>query len=389
MKKYIVLFFSLLLFACGEREVPNPVGPSVLSISKHKIPAFMNPGKSYTISVSVQSGSGGHGQKIDSVRLAIFKKGDTAPSMLSALYDDGQAVRQNNGDIVAHDGIFTQTMTWDPGVTGREKYFFEFSAANNGGTSAEPLRVEVVSLDNVPPLIVSAVVPDSLSSGFDSARLELAVIDSNGTDDIKSAVFHLMKDQTSYGSGELLPGSSTGAADSGEVRFSVQLDSSFAAGKLGRFDISFEAIDRSDAVSEPYKRDIYIENLPPVVFNLDAAAFVEKPKTGITTTLLKISVRDPQSLDDIKQVKLSWQKPDSSYAGESPFDLYDNGKPFDLNPAKWQSGYRGDEVAGDGVYSITGVFDPSQPSGHYKLIFWAVDLAGQKSNQIVHYVEFK
>ncbi|MBN1999719.1 hypothetical protein JW935_19345, partial [candidate division KSB1 bacterium] len=122
---------------------------------------------------------------------------------------------------------------------------------------------------------------------------------------------------------------------------------------------------------------------------LEAASTVEKPKTGITTFLIKISVRDPQSSKDIKNVKMSWQKPDSSFAGESPYDLYDNGKPFDLNPSRWQAGFRGDEVEGDGVYSITGIFDPSQPEGQYKLVFWAVDLVENKSNQIVHYIEFK
>ncbi|MBN2001012.1 hypothetical protein JW935_25935, partial [candidate division KSB1 bacterium] len=280
MRKFVVLTFFVVITACSERDVPNPVVyRSAPALAKYKIPAFLNPGREYTLSVSAQTS--GIEQKVDSVRLEVFKKGESTALFFYVLYDDGQAVHENDGDVVAFDGIFSQKLTWNPATAMREKYMFVFSAADDKGRSSEPLQIEVVSLDNVSPVIVDATGPDSLLSGFDGRQLfEIVAIDSNGTDDILGATFRLERDQTVYTQGPMESQLSTTTYDSGLVAFSLAVDSSFAAGLSGRYDLVFEVTDRSDVVSLPYKKESYLENKAPVVFNLEAASTVEKPKTG-------------------------------------------------------------------------------------------------------------
>ena len=102
--------------------------------------------------------------------------------------------------------------------------------------------------------------------------------------------------------------------------------------------------------------------------------------------LITVRVEDEQSAADVKLVKLEWKKPDGTFSKNSPFTLYDNGLPWNEDFSGWDDGWRGDKVAGDGVYSITGIFDPNQPLGNYELTFYAEDFAGNVSERITRIV---
>ena len=102
--------------------------------------------------------------------------------------------------------------------------------------------------------------------------------------------------------------------------------------------------------------------------------------------LITVRIDDDQTLLDVNDVKLEWKKPDGTYSLNSPFDLYDNGLPWNEDFTGWDDGWRGDENAGDGIYSITGIFDPNQPLGDYELTFYARDFSGNTSERITRII---
>ena len=156
--------------------------------------------------------------------------------------------------------------------------------------------------------------------------------------------------------------------------------------------MTFYAVDRTGEKSESRIADMNFANFPPVISDLTAPDSVQRPTQNEEQflDLVTIHVRDNQTLADIKSVRVIWEKPDGTFAEDSPLQLFDNGLPVKPpNFDGWQFGYRGDEVAGDGVYSITIVFDNNvakNPLGDYKLTFYAEDWAGNTSEKIEHII---
>jgi hypothetical protein len=385
MRNFIGLIVILTLISC-QRDLPTTHIDRIAPVVKvHSLPVLLNPGKTYTIAVSVESASGVG--SVDSVGLNVFKIGATVPIFHSALFDDGSYLDPDDGDVVAHDGFYTQKILWTVSEKSNQSYIFNFIATDKNGTESRAVEDTLVSLNNIAPHIVGVTMPDTLPSGFKGTKLfEVSVTDSNGVQDIQGVSFKIVQNNKVILQAPLGPQLSPIQYPADVVAFSMLADSSFSAGMKGLYEIHFIASDISEDVSEPVIRNLYMENSEPMLHDLSTVSQIKRPESGIITFYVTVGVRDPQSVKDIKSVRMTWLKPDGTYSTNSPFELYDNGLPFDLNPSMWNAGYRGDKIAGDNYYSITAIFDQNQPLGDYILTFEAQDRAGNKSSALSHIV---
>ena len=385
MYKFLTLLFLMTLFACDKRDLPTNVeGDSTFTIEKRILPSFINPGKSYPISAKINSESP---LDVDYITLNIFKQGSSTPTMTLLLYDDGGAEHVDDQDIVAFDGIFANVLNWEPTGNSRESYDFSFEvqANNQNITLVEP----VISLDNVPPQILSVDLSETLASGFETELIKAEISDSNGIDDIAKVLFKGIQNERTVFEGELFKDSASPPNNENAVVFAKIIDSTFAAGKKGDYQIIFEAVDKSNFTSPPINKNMTIENNPPTIGNVSGPAEFERPNSGTDRFLLSVDINDEQSLLDVWNVQLEWKKADGSYSSNSPFRMYDNGLPFNEDFSGWDDGYRGDVTANDGTFSIVGIFDPGQPLGNYTLTMYAFDLVQNKSAEIVHIIKLK
>ena len=386
------LLFSLLFINCSDRSLPEgPTSSTQAQIKDHKTPESLNAGKTYLISVFVDNRE--LAKEVEYISLSIFEEGQTSPARVLELYDDGGAVYPTDGDIIAFDGYFTNHLEWQSDTGEDKDYIFRFEAIAAEGLSLDPYEKTIVSLQNYPPTIIEIVTPDSLPSGFEeNILLTATVTDSNGLDDVKNVLFRGIPDDTSFPEfeGELYDNGENGDALSGDGIYSLAIDKTFAIARKGEYELIFQATDKSESKSVEKNTRISIINKAPQLYNLQSLSEVRRPiGDSQTAFLMTISVDDPQTREDINFVRILWQKPDGSFSNNSPFDLFDNGLPFDLQPDKWNNGYRGDEVENDGIYSITGIFDSDDELGDYTITFYAEDFAGNESDSITHIITLK
>ena len=151
----IVFLLLFVFFSCAERELPVVPEDSVLPvIEKHIVPEFINPDKSYTISVQVKSST-----EIEYVKLEIYKEGTSEILSEQKLYDDGAAVHKNDGDVIAHDGLFTQVVKWETDEDAQQNIVLEFVTIKDNEETGEPLLVTVISQKNIMPEIFHCGLP--------------------------------------------------------------------------------------------------------------------------------------------------------------------------------------------------------------------------------------
>jgi hypothetical protein len=377
MKKTL-LGLSLLLLgaACSQRELPQQntnTGPFLLE--KHIIPEVVNPGRVYPVSVRLIGGA-----MVDSVRLDALSFSRT-PLRTYWLFDDGGTLHADSGDQVAFDGYFSQNILWTSDSQAAEELIWRFEATTREGKTVEPMEVNVSSQKNSAPVLISVDIPDTLHSGFEGViKFRAQADDSNGVVDIDQVKCSASQSGVAAFELSLPPENEPGV-------FEFALDNSFAVAKKGLYDLNFQAIDRSGALSSSVGRSLSIENRAPRLSDFMHADSVALPDAGMMTAfLITVRVQDDQSAADIKSVMLEWKKPDGTFSKNSPFTLYDNGLPWNEDFTGWDDGWRGDATAGDGVYSITGIFDPNQPLGDYQLTFYAEDFAGNFSDHVTRIV---
>lgn len=362
----------LLLAACT-RELPQtPANDGPFALEKHIIPTVVNPGKSHQVSVRMLGGA-----EVDSVKLTVLSP-SSAVLAVFGLFDDGGAQHHGSGDQVAFDGYFSRNILWT-GSDQAAELIWRFEAVTRQGVIVPPLEATVVSQKNSAPVLLSVEAPDTLRSGFvGTIKLTAVAVDSNGADDLA------MVKCAAYQGGIL---AFEMVLNRENDRFAFALDYTFAVAKRGLFDFKYQAIDRSGVLSNEINRLLFIENQPPQLSEFSHADSVQVPEAGkMVAFLITVRVEDEQSAADIKSVKLEWKKPDGTFSKNSPFALYDNGLPWNEDFSGWDDGWRGDKVAGDGVYSITGIFDPNQPLGDYELTFYAEDFAGNVSARVTRII---
>jgi hypothetical protein len=248
--------------------------------------------------------------------------------------------------------------------------WFGCEPPNAGGDGAVAVLTEpVTSFDDQTDRFYMAVlvtlpddaVPDSVWSEMYLVAGPLA--DYLGTDTVMARAT-LLDDATG---GDIVPGDGVyGAAfasplppgSSGDVRFE------FMAQGADLFTLT-------DTLS--------LINLRPVILEVSALSTLTLPDTGITQwslDTLRVTVTDPDGLEDIKGVNFSLLKPDSTLGNAGvPVDLVDDGE-LGL----------GDKVAGDGIYSRVIGLQADADSGIWVYRFVATDFNGSRSDTAFHSV---
>jgi hypothetical protein len=394
MKKIIIILMLGIFLNCDKRELPTQSGENIsTTIEQYFGPKVINPNTKVKVSVYVTAPQ--DIKTVGEVELTIAKVGSNEIVANHYLYDDGAAKNPDDGDVIAYDGVFTQVFMWSPTDMVDNKYNFEFKTSSTDGQEEATLQVEIISLTNRPPEIRNVSMPEILESGFSGVQyFRVTVFDTLGVEDITKVTFKGRKDGAIQFDGELTDEGTDGDQVAEDGIYTFQFDRSFAAGKKGQYELEFVASDRSGATSEPFLQNMMIENDPPYIVETSAPDSVTRPPLGEYIYFpVTAKVDDPQTMEDVKNVQLKFQKPDGTYPSQGPyFKMFDNGLGFDIN--YWDQGFRGDEVEGDSVYTTIIIFgantEENEPElGDYTLTFEVEDWVSQKTDTTKHIITLK
>jgi hypothetical protein len=145
---------------------------------------------------------------------------------------------------------------------------------------------------------------------------------------------------------------------------------------IGDFQVEVTALNKSNVTSNTLSSFVSVERLnrPPMLSDLVAPDSVS---VSASIVLLQPTVRasDLDGQGDIQRVFFNSFKPDGSPSSGNPFQMFDDGN---------AGGTSGDQVSGDGIYSLVIQLPPGTPKGEYRFEFQAADRSGVLSNTIVH-----
>lgn len=379
MKK-LTLFLLLLISFLINCDEENPVLPKE---PEPQLSQMIAPDLLYTISsveyyLSIHVDDSQGRENIASVRCDVKLADSEQIIRTYRLVDDG-----NRGDIIPLDGTYTTEIKADSALAQAGNYRLLFKATDVDGNESEQLTHDLTIIEgeeNTAPLISDAIVPLTVFvHDTDFYFISVKVIDPQGADDIE-----FVKLET-YEQTAILPirldtlrdDGLNGDQQSQDGIYSMLLSPKFSNEKSGKFSFRFQAMDKTGAASNPIVKIVEViklENLPPFIYNLIAPETMKLSTTSTVTVVLKVSVNDQQGLDDVRQVYFNSYLPDGRASSGNPFIMADNGA----------TSVNGDDVAGDGVYSLLIGLPPGTPSGNYTFVFEAVDNSGAKSNQITH-----
>lgn len=168
----------------------------------------------------------------------------------------------------------------------------------------------------------------------------------------------------------------------GDSIYSARVVFSIPKVQVGKFYCSIVALDPEGFVSSTWMLPFTVGrfNRPPTLSNLMApdSIVLANQRQQIK---LKVTATDPDGNADIAKVYFNSYKPDSLPSGGNPFLLYDDGSENIIFPPDIRSG---DDVVGDGIYTLTVTIDPANALGIYRFEFQAMDRSNAISNKIVH-----
>jgi hypothetical protein len=335
-----------------------------------------------TAKVSHPEGSSG----IQSVDLEILDASGNTVKNLEMFDDGGKNHPKISGDVIAFDQVYSRLIVphQDSLNLPDGNYSAEVKVTAVGGTAIESTTQTLEIFPNQPPAVVSFSFPDSIDKGMQPRTISITVNDNDGLADVLWGLIEGYK----AGSTSLAFRDTLYNPMNNSSVFSKTIDSSYAVGKKGVYEINFLAEDRVGALSNPDTQSVYFENSPPLTWDSQVPDTLQRPLTGANpiAALITLRVKDNQSLSDIDEVYFYSLKPDSTFANNgNPFDMWDNGLPFTGDPSQLQ--YAGDLVAGDGIYSFTVVLFDNALLGKYTFSFYAKDKAGQLSTVLIDSVQ--
>jgi hypothetical protein len=145
---------------------------------------------------------------------------------------------------------------------------------------------------------------------------------------------------------------------------------------IGDFQVEVIAVNKSNVTSNTLTRFLTVERLnrPPILSDLVAPDSVSV-STSVVLLQLTVTAADPDGQSDVQKVFFNSFKPDGSPSSGNPFQMLDDGN---------AGGSSGDQVSGDGIYSLVIQLPPGTPKGDYRFEFQAEDRSGALSNTVVH-----
>jgi hypothetical protein len=386
---YFIIVFALLCLSCSD-DAPPVANETQPNIEEIRMTDKWNPrlGQAYKIEVVANDPQGS--ENLSAVLLSVRKDSGGSVIYTDSLHDDGAWFNKDDGDVLAHDGIFSDRYT--PQQINPQSpigmYYFSFDVFDSDGNQGATVEIPVSFGENIPPEITRISAPDSFSIFAPDSAIQITVNDSDGIDDIKSVFFESrIKGAISskfegqlYNDGDAVHGD----AVAGDSVFSTVLTTPFLVGKNGTYELLFFAQDNFGEINtETAVHEIDAHNFPPQYSSLGVSDVIKKPVPPDTynRSTITMAVSDPEGLTDIAQVYFYSLKPDSTLANNGqPIQMQDNGLPFNENNPGIEVG---DEVAGDGIYTFPLLVTPDTESGIYKLSFYVTD----KANNITGPVE--
>ena len=365
---WFIMFLGalLVLVSCEEKTGPLDVPPE-FSIEAFTVPTMISidRARTYTVAFRVTHPEGV--EKIAGVSVTMLADDQSTILLQFPLYDDGEVLHPQDGDVVAGDGIYSNTFVSDSAIFSIGTIFLQARAVDANGDSRTTPFISASAIVNVAPRLISIDAPDTLFSGTEPVLFSAIVQDSNGVEDIAAVNFLLKRGGNLIVSGtmELI---SSSAPDSGV--FGVFLDSTFAAERLGDYDLEFQAVDLSGDGSIPLSRTIFLENKAPSLSIVLLPDSVQRPSIGQDIIDVRVFVVDPQGLGDVAGVNLLVFRAQ----GDTTFiEMFDDGD-FANNR---------DETAGDGIYSRGLIVVPNSTPDLYFFEFQVNDKVGNFSDVVV------
>ena len=147
------------------------------------------------------------------------------------------------------------------------------------------------------------------------------------------------------------------------------VDVTIPKAEVGVYTVLLYAVDKSGSLSNNVRGMLQFKGTgePPVIADVSAPDSVSRPPAGNPPTPIRIvaTVTDPDGLANISGVQF-WNVVNPA----QKFPMFDDG----------ETG--GDQVRGDGRYTITVQIESTNQAGTNRLGFQATDLAGLKSNVV-------
>jgi hypothetical protein len=150
---------------------------------------------------------------------------------------------------------------------------------------------------------------------------------------------------------------------------------------IGDFQIEVTAMNKSSVASNALISFVTVGRLnrPPTLSDLVAP---DSASVSTSVVFLQLTVRasDPDGQSDIQKVFFNSFKPDGSPSSGNPFQMLDDGN---------AGGTSGDQVSGDGTYSLIIQLPPGTQKGDYRFEFQAEDRSGALSSAIIHIISVR
>jgi len=385
--KNITYIFSfvliILLTSCSEENQPVVIGkdPSIVKVNIMSNWSIYRD-KTYSVEIEVTDPQGP-----GTLALAMFTVQNEAQTVVfkDTLYDDGAFIHKDDGDVLAKDGIFRNQFLAAQIDSVSGIYSFTFNVTDEDENEAVPQTTEVVFGLNVAPLLVEVLAPDSLKSGADADYVYATVSDINGNDEITKVHMGLYKPGSSNAIASFLLFNDGNAEENGDIVagdsiYSYKMDSSFAAGKNGIYNLEFIAEDTFEDQSVMLLKTILLENEVGKILNITMPDSVVRP----AQIPIYATVTDPQGLTDIDSVYFLLEQEDGTFIKNQDGSLlklllFDDG---DYNG-------NGDALEGDGVFSEILSVTTQNIAETYIFHFYMRDRVGNLSTVQKHPLKIK
>ncbi len=375
-KILIIGFLLLVTFISCEDNNDTLTGSNQPKILSTRIDSAWNISANEKYIVEVE---GDDPQGIADLNKAMLTVLDISESVIfeGELYDNGSP---ESGDVIANDGIFRNLFFPSQITAINGDYYFRIVLSDQDGNLSNPSQ-DTVSFKRSSPLILSyASAPDSLLSADKSFYFQVEVQDTTGNAEDIEAWFDLAESNSStvinsyqlYNDGDVQNHGDDVANDS---LFSTIEDTSIGAGKLGWYDLRFQAKNQYNSYSNLVIRKVYIENTVGRIYYSSIPETVEIPNSGEVKFYVKAWITDPQGNTDVDSVYCRIQSSSGSF-------LSNNNK-FMLN----DDGQDGDDTIGDGIYTIGFSINSSNNPDEYTFYFNMRDKVGNLSDIWLDYLE--
>ncbi len=352
LKLYLWLFMGLIFIASCEKETTilevgtDPVIEEIRIRSKWN--SLSNVFNKVEVKITDPQGF----SNIIPVEFSVKNQLTGQVVFTDSLFDDGAYLYPQDGDVIAGDGVFSNRFSATQILYGADdgEYIFYFTALDKEGHESQAAEQLAVFGPNVRPEIVSIAGEDTLFSGTPGQIFEVAVFDSDGVDDIIRVyfetrnslnqpieIFDLFNDGDFAQSGDLFADDSL---------YSIKLDSTFGADKLGLYTLHFHLEDSFNEENSTIPiHQIFVENKVGKVISTTIPDTIIRPISEYKELDVFAFVSDPQGLSDIDSVYFMSQASDDSFVVDINGNI--------VRVILFDDGSNGDLTPGDGIFSRT------------------------------------